>query len=80
MEAAAGVLPPRLLPLGRLPLVVLAGPPLGVVALAVRVGHEVDVAVRVALETHQHHAWRQKNAVKAPAFSCIVGWPIKDLS
>lgn len=54
MEAAPGVLPPRLLPLGGVALLVLRRPSLHV-ALHVRVGHQVDVAVGVALETNQHH-------------------------
>ena len=53
MEAAAGVLPPRLLPLGELTLLVLHRPSLHA-ALHVGVGHQVDVAVRVAFETNQH--------------------------
>ena len=55
VETAAGVFPPRLLPLGRFTLLVVTGPSLRV-ALHVGVGHQVDVAVRVAFETNQHHA------------------------
>lgn len=57
MEAAAGVFPPRLFPLRGIALLVLSGPSLHV-ALSVRVGYQVDVAVGVALETHQHHTWQ----------------------
>lgn len=54
MEAAARVFPPRLLPLGGVALLVLRSPGLHV-ALHVGVGHQVDVAIRVTLETNQHH-------------------------
>lgn len=54
MEAAAGVFPPRLLPFRGVALLVLSSPSLHV-TLPVRVGHQVDIAVRVAFETHQHH-------------------------
>lgn len=54
MEATPGVFPPRLLPLGGVTLLVLCRPSLHV-ALHVGVGHQVDVAVRVAFETNQHH-------------------------
>ena len=54
MEATAGVLPPRLLPLGGVTFLMLGGPSLHV-ALHVGVGHQVDVAVGVAFETNQHH-------------------------
>lgn len=54
MEAAPGVLPPRLLPLRGVTLLMLCSPSLHA-ALHVGVGHQVDVAVRVALETNQHH-------------------------
>lgn len=55
MEAAAGVLPPRLLPLRWVAFLVLRGPSLHVAALHIGVGHQVDVAVGVAFETDQHH-------------------------
>lgn len=54
MEAAPGVFPPRLLPLRGVALLMLRGPSLHV-ALHVGVGHQVDVAVRVAFKTNQHH-------------------------
>lgn len=54
MEATSGVFPPRLLPLWGVALLMLCRPSLHV-ALYVGVGHQIDVAVRVALETNQHH-------------------------
>lgn len=57
MEASPGMFPPRLLPLGGVTLLVLCRPSLHV-ALHVGVGHQVDVTVRVALETNQHHTWQ----------------------
>lgn len=55
MKAAPGVLPPGLLPLRG--LLMLGCPPFQV-ALHIWVGHQVNVAVAVALEAHKHHAWR----------------------
>lgn len=54
MEAAAGVFPPWLLPLWWFVFFVLCCPSL-YAALHVWVSHQVDVAVRVALEANQHH-------------------------
>lgn len=52
MQAPSRVFPPRLLPLWG--LLMLRHPSLHV-ALHVGVGHQVDIAVRVAFETNQHH-------------------------
>lgn len=56
MKATPGVLPPRLFPLWKVALLVLGRPSLHA-ALHVGVGHQVDVAVRVPFETHEHHPW-----------------------
>lgn len=56
MQAAAGVFPPRLLPLWGVTLLMLAGSSLHI-ALHIGVGHQVDVTVRVTFKAHQHHTW-----------------------
>lgn len=63
MEAAPGVLPPGLLPVRRL---LMLGRPSFHVALHIRVGHQVDVAVTVALEANEHHAWRDGGNATIP--------------
>lgn len=60
VEAASGVLPPGLLPVRGL---LMLGRPSFQVALHIRVGHQVDVAVAVALEANQHHAWRDQGKI-----------------
>lgn len=57
MEAAPRVFPPWLLPVGG--LVVLCCPSLHV-TLHVWICHEVDVAITVTFETHQHHTWQDR--------------------
>lgn len=55
VEAPARVFPTRLISLRQL-LVIQT------LALFIRVRHQINVAVRVALETHQHHTWTTQHS------------------
>lgn len=55
VEATARVFPARLISLRQLLMI-------HTLALFIRVRHQINVAVRVALETHQHHTWTTQHS------------------